>query len=179
MKFKLRSVVGVFSLCLCGCEAALNPPQDREVRALFMAHRADFDTVRGMILADSISAIQLSPNGPKAHLRQGVWVGLSNPRRTDLDPLGLTRPRIEEYLRLLRGMEVSRVDRGWGRPEGDVAFTVYTFGNVADSYTKRIVYSKTPPTPLRLDTDTPEFRPDNSIVSSEIGNGWYIEKERD
>jgi hypothetical protein len=160
-------------------EVALNPPRDRGVRALFTAHRADFETVREMILADSISAIQLSPDGPKAHLRQGIWVGLSNLRRTDLGQLGLTRPRIEEYLRRLRGMQVSRVDRGWGRPEGDVAFTVYAFGNVADSYTKRIVYSKMPPTPVRFDTDTPEFRRDNSIVYSEIGNGWYIEKERD
>ncbi len=54
-----------------------------------------------MILANSISAIQLLTDGPQAHLRQGVWVGLSNPRRTDLDQLGLTRPRIEEYLWLL------------------------------------------------------------------------------
>lgn len=175
----LRVTLGLLSLCLYGCESRLNPPQDQEVRELFMDHRSDYEKIREMIISDSISAIQLSPDGPKAHIRQGTWVGLSNPRQSDLDKLGLNRPRVEEYLRLLGGMGVSRVDRGWGRPDGDVAFTVYSFGNVADSYTKRIVYSQTPPAPLRTNTNSPEFSRDNSVVYSAIGDGWYIEKERD
>jgi hypothetical protein len=174
-----RTAVGLLSLCLCGCEATLDPPKDREVRDLFIAHRADFEKVREMTDADSISAIQLSPDGPKAHIRQGDWVGLSNPRQADLARLGLSWPRIEEYLRLLAGLGVSRVDRGWGRPAGDVAFTIYSFGNVAGSYTKSIVYSKTLPNPIRPDTDIPEFRRDGSVVYSEIGDEWYIEKVRD
>jgi len=131
-----------------------------------------------MILADSISAIQLSPDGPKAYTRDHGWLGMY-PGQRELDKLGLNRPHVEEYLRLLRGLEVSRVERGWGRPDGEVAFNVYSFGNVADSYTKLVVYSQTPPSPLRSDTDDPEFRRDDSVVYSEIKDGWYIEKVRD
>ena len=100
-----RTAVGLLSLCLCGCEAKLDPPQDREVRDLFIAHRADFEKVREMADADPIPAVQLSPDGPKAHSRRGGWVGLSNPRQADLARLGLSRPRIEEYLRCMRSRQ--------------------------------------------------------------------------
>jgi hypothetical protein len=169
LRFNRIPVLGSLTICLAGCDPGLNPPRDQDVRALFAARRPDFEKVRDMILADSISAVQLSPDGPKAFSHGSGWFGLS----------GRPSPRHEEYMRILRRLGVSRVDRGWHRPDGDVAFTVYRFGNVADSYTKSIVFSQNTPTPLRSDTDTPEFNRDNTVVYSQIDEGWYIEKERD
>jgi hypothetical protein len=123
-----------------------------------------------MAIEDSLSALQISPHGPKFFdSLRNRWVDLRNDRST----------RQNEYITLLLQMSVLRVDRGWNRPKSDVAFTVYSVGTVADSYTKRIVSTKTPPSPLRSNTDVAEFRKDNSTVYSLICDGWYIEKERD
>ena len=85
----------------------------------------------------------------------GTVIGLHfSSRQSDLDKLGLTLPRIEEYLQPLKPCG-SLASIAVGVSNGDVAFTVYSFGNVADSYTKRIVYSQNTPSPLRDDTDTP------------------------
>lgn len=139
---------------------SLNPPQDREVRALFAANRADFEAVRDMILANPTYDVYLSPHGQR--------------------DLQASPTQLKECHRFMRRLGVHRVERSRQRGENaGIAFDIYTFGNVADSYTKRIVYSRTPLEPLRPDTDTPEFQRDNSIVYSEIGDGWYIEKERD
>lgn len=125
---------------------------------MFAANRADFETVRDMVLADPTDGIYLFPDHPPN--------------------LKASSKQLEKCRRFMRRLGVIRIERS-RQCIGDVAFQIYLFGNVADSYEKLIVFSRTPLEPIRADTDTPEFQRDNSIVFSEIGDGWYIEKVRD
>jgi hypothetical protein len=92
-----------FLMNASGCGSRFVPPTDQEVRNLFAAHRADFETVRDMAIEDSLSALQISPDGPKElDPLRNRWIDLRNDRST----------RQNEYITLLLQMSVQRVDRG-------------------------------------------------------------------
>ena len=171
------AVAAVVAAVVLAVGWAVRMPTDDHVRARFSSHQDAFVQLRDLMLGDRSSAVQLEPDGPRAHVAGGEWVRLNNAAAADLSKVGWDAGRAERYLRLMRGAGVKRVDKGWSTPDRTVAFTVYSAGTVAESMTKQIVWSPSHPSPLAEADDQP--LPDNSEVYRPISENWYVRTAHD
>lgn len=152
-------------------------PGDDDVRGHFALHRKTLTQLRDLMVADRSTAVQLYPDGPKAHVVRGDWLYLLTASADDLRRIDWDAARAEKYIALMRASGVSRIDRGWSTPSNSVAFVLYSSGNVVESMTKQIVWSPAPPSPIAERDD--QQLPDNSESYRPIEGEWYVRTVHD
>lgn len=155
------------------------PPSDAGLERRFLAHRADLERLRDMILAEPVVSSVGVDNVGDYWLFDGRWVAAGNrfatfDRREMLESTGLSEERHRDYLAALSAARAYRVLRKpsvgtgrWGR--------VVLFPPAKGKGARRaptFVFSERPPEPL---LPFEKAQRSHGTAYARLADGWYAE----
>ena len=168
-----RLVESVFLVCtagllvgLIGAFAAARPPSQASVASRFERHRADYERLREMVLADGL---QLVDGHGETFSKTGHLSGTS-PAAS-----GIAAGRAAIYKRLMRSADVPWIRAG---PDGALrGFYTAGWGFGGRGWRLCLTWSAKKPESLvpTIDGWRPQGRGKTEVVWSPIGGDWYVE----